>query len=252
MMQFFSNLSAINSNPVINYDSVALVIGGQSNARANTQGDDPSSQYLGLADGSQIYNYNNGLWLNIDFNSVGSVDGLSFGIDIPFGHKSSNASLPCRMGKRAESSTSLKVHWQPGTTLNNDMKEAINAVKTKLSDDGLSNPLWVFYWNQGEKDANDGTTVQEYVDNWNLIFGQWDAIQSFDIIYMCKTNSNLDPITYQDLGNVRTAQQQIIDSDSRYRLIDMNDYALGPDGLHYTGPVQEAIGERVFTELNLT
>lgn len=238
-------LNSVGERPII------LVILGQSNARGNTLGTEPSVQYRDRID-AKMYNYVSNVFEDVNYDVNGSVDGLNFGIELSFSYAAVAAGHPVLMSKRAESSTGISL-WQPGNAsgLHADALEGINALKAKITADGLVDPYWVLYWNQGEKDANDGTTQQLYVNRWNAMLAGFEASQVFDKIFVCKTHPDLDPVTYQDLSNVRAAHDQISAEDSRVTIIDMGDYTRGGDGLHFPGPVHEALGVRVFNESNV-
>lgn len=246
MIKFFQSIISTKNTQA--FDLVVLVIAGQSNSRGNTLGDDPSSQYLGLANGGQIYNYVTNQFENIDFNNNGSVDGLNFGIDISFAHTVNKDYL---IGKRASGGTDLETQWQPNTSLNNDLQENINNLKQRVIDDGYNNPYWVFYWNQGEADAINARTSAQYESDWSTFFNDLETNKSFNQIFITKLNQNGTYTSISNINEIRNAVDNISSLDNRFTVIDMNDYTIGSDGVHYQGVVQEQLGVRVFNELNI-
>lgn len=247
MIEFFTALGQKQQQP-IQYDVINLIIWGQSNAQQNTGGDNIDPQYEGEITNAEIYDYSGNQFLTLNYPQ-GAIDGNNFGIEFTFAYRNNQVhQVPVLIGKRAEGGTNLQSDWQDGTALNNNLKEAVNQLKARNTSEGYTNPLWIFYGNQGEADANSGITQQGYVDAWDSFFNNLESETSltFDKIILCQINENLDQGIYQDLNNVRAAVAEIVASESRYILIDMSDYTLDVDNLHYPGSVAEALGIRVY------
>lgn len=244
------NNQAQGENPWPNYDfdAISLVIAGQSNAKGQTYGENPPEEISGVIPFAFDPSFG---WYNVAYKLNGSVDGEEYGIDIPFAYYAGyllgvQYGIETNIIKRASGGTGFfDGDWNATTgPLAIDTYNKITSLKAREIDRGYSNPLRVFFWNQGESD-NNNLTIQEYVDEFMAMLEYYESNfgQQFDAVIIARLRRT---------GSVRDAHAEIINNNMGSRsgflidLIDDSRYPMGIDGTHFTSVAVDNQGKDAF------
>lgn len=240
-------------NPFLG-DSIDLFIllFGQSNAVGTTSGDPSRLELIG--DIPQSYIYSDAVYQQLNYPD--NNNGAAFGCELSLCFDYTNY---CRrdvyIEKHARNGSSLaqEVGRQDWNVLSNelivDAEDAMTRLKAKAAELNCKNPKFVSVWIQGERDARIGTG-DEYQANFNAVLDALNAIQPLDLTVMNIlnpqiVNSSVD-FTEENVQSVRQAQIDLINEHDYVIALDMLNYELGADDLHFTGDAQQQIGTDVF------
>lgn len=233
-----------------------IILAGQSNARGWSLAAPTRSELLGSIINSNIYDVDDYKTLNYPDNNSGNL----FGIEMSFSYNYTN-----RTGTKIyfEKTTSegtgiyndaVKDDWNVATDeLIVTLRDAMTRLKAKATSLGSVNPKYVLVWIQGEKDIKE-TQGAGYSTNFNDILDDINTIQQLDYVVLNICNSNL-PYSWANIDTVRTAQNGIATALDYVDALEMNNYTLGGDSIHYISSAYELMGDDIFelvkTKFNL-
>jgi hypothetical protein len=240
--------------------NILLQIHGQSNARASTNGSTPSIS--GDITGGFIYNSGSFEQLNYPGNNDVDTSAVNiFGIELRFTKLFNDLTgRNLYIAKKAVGSTGIGVDgtaddWNVSTNeLINDVIASTNVLLTQSLT--MENPKHVFYTHWGERDAN--LLNANFYNDFVAILGVVNAIYPIDlcIVPVLHDDAWVDsPITQAGVQLIQPLQRQLATDISYIENIEMSQFALGADGIHFTGATQEALADICFafcqTEFNL-
>lgn len=258
MISFFSEISSFPSvSPQLATD-LFLQIHGQSNARANINDTTPDSIYTGDINGAEIFNVTQWEALNYPNNNDTNTSGSDFfGIECPLALKYINQyNKNVYIGKKAIGSTGIgeeisnqdwNVNSDEYINLIDDATNALLNKKNELGVDGIH----IFYSHWGERDANLNNV--NFISDFLAIVNRIEQIYPLDLIIAPILNSDVyltSPLTQQEVEDQRARQIQLANENSKIFNIDMNQFELGPDGIHYTADVHVEIANQMLAIIN--
>lgn len=129
-----------------------------------------------------------------------------------------------------------------------NLKDAYQRLINKAQSIGSENPKFVMIWIQGERDAR-VIESQQYYANFTDILNEVNSMMELDLVILNVLNSQLinsDGFVQPYLDNVINHQLQVARDNSNVVNLDMNDFQLGLDLLHYPSESQELIGDKAF------
>jgi len=247
-MIFFNIIAASGVTPSNAKDNIIFYIGGQSNAVGTGTGA-PPIVYRDAIIGARIDI--NGTFQTLDFgiNNKGASSS-DHGIELSFSKDyvaATNRDL--YLAKEAVGGSAIEEivdeqDWNINSNeLINDLDTAI--ARLKIQYDQTVKPKFVFYWNQGERDArlSKGNT---YYTNLKNILDRVNAVIPIDLAVITKLRNDLGT-NYPDEQIVRDAHAQLSMDISYVENLDMMNYTLGGDGLHFTSDAQIQMGKDILT-----
>lgn len=235
-------------------DNLLLQIHGQSNGRANTNGSAPSAGLTGDIAGGFIHTGSIFEQLNYPGNNDTNTSSSSiFGIELKFTKLYYDLTgRDLFIAKKAIGSTGIGVDserddWNVSTgELITHITTATNVLKAKALE--LESPKHIFYSHWGERDAN--LLNADFYDDFVDILNHINAIYPIDlcIVPVIHDDAWVDsPITAAGVTLIQGLQRDLAANIPYVQNIEMSQFSLGGDGIHYTGAVQEAMADIIFT-----
>lgn len=230
-----------------------LLIGGQSNAVGTTSGADPTRSEL-LDPITNCIIDKNGTFETLDYPL--NNQGNEFGPELSFGYNYTiNTGAIMHMAKRAYSGSAVGIDISRDdfnvASLQDivDLKDGLTKLKDKAILDGAANPKFVMVWIQGERDARLAFGA-DYQLNFNDILDELNIIETLDYVVLNLLNEGIvnASIYYEEVNitAVRNAQIALGAEHTYIDTIDMNNYTLGADDLHFTAEAQQLLGDALF------
>lgn len=236
----FSFFSTLNSQPKNRDRNLFIVISGQSNAVGWNTGE-PSESYLKTPiPNTYIWNGSDFEQLEYDVNNEGQN---GHGIELNFGYLCEDYDT-IYIVKNAVGSTSLANNWNKDTgNLYDGLIEEINNALSSINSVFESR---IFYWNQGERDANDLEDANNYQTNLSDFIDDVrnDIISGNQFKFIGTRLSN--NISRPYLSEVRTAQENVFTTKINCEIINQDDLSLQSDGIHFTSNSQNILALRTF------
>lgn len=253
MIRFFSAISS-NIKPTETSD-LFLQIHGQSNARANINNTTPDAQYTGDINGGFIYNNGQFEVLNYPDNNDTNTSGLDFfGIECPFSKfYKDEFNKNTYIGKKAIGSTGIgeeigNQDWNADSNeYINDVIAQTNNLKAQFDLLGDSNSKHIFYSHWGERDAN--LQNSNFYNDFIAILGVINNIFPIDLCIVPVLNDNVylnTVITLEGQTLIQNQQRQLATDISYIENIEMSQFNLGADDIHYTAEVQTQLAQQVY------
>lgn len=236
-------------------DSIDLfvLLFGQSNALGSTNSEPPiRPELLNTINNAYIYNSTQYELLKYPDNNDGLLFGceLSLAFDYTF-HTDRNIYIE----KHAVSGSPLaqeegRTDWN---VLSDELillaEEGLTRLKDKAIELGSKNAKFITIWIQGERDARtDKGSV--YEANFNAVLNRLNIIQPLDLNVMNILNigivANGSGLTTATVNSVISAQKSLVSNNKNMIALDMINYELGSDDLHFTAEAQQLIGDDLF------
>lgn len=234
--------------------------GGQSNADGRTDGVPPSLSLQGTIDKAFIYDVNDSedkayKPLNYGVNNKGDLFAHELSLCKNYTNYTNRIMF---MEKQAIGGTAIAqlIDEPDWNVLSNQyiirLENSTNRLKNKMISEAAQNPKYVFSWIQGERDAKLGIeTGALWQQNFTEIIAYIDNLRVLDVIIVGILSSDISIIDYPDRDIVRAQQLAYVASEDRAIAIDLNNYTLGVDGLHFNAESQERIGNDIFKIIKL-
>ncbi|PXA04643.1 hypothetical protein DDZ13_05580 [Coraliomargarita sinensis] len=144
--------------------------------------------------------------------------------------------------KHADGGTSLWQQWNltDGRSYNL-FKEVVDFGLDSLTKAGHTYEVAGMFWAQGERDALNGRTTEEYTSDFEAFIADIRSRYGADIPFIFARLSVKQ--TARPIDEVRLAQNIVAERDPNTYLIDTDDYPIGGDNLHYTDEAYIEMGE---------
>lgn len=230
----------------ISSDNLLFVIAGQSNA-VGWQTGAPAETYLNEPI-PRTYIFNGSAFGQLQYGINNEGNG-GHGIELNLGYLASQLTtgniyiVKYAMGGTAlgdESGTVLD--WSETGILYQNLVDKFNGAISNLQSNSIDYQFKGFWWNQGERDANDDTLYSEYENNLaNLetrIRSQFNgnALQNFVTVRLSSQ------ISRAYLSEIRAAQET-------KTFVNVDDLQLQGDNIHHTSYSQNIIAERFLNKV---
>jgi hypothetical protein len=220
-----------------------FLLGGQSNmdGRAATSGLPTSPVNLQQPQTDVLF-YEGGSLRDLQPGS-----GQDFGPEITFGRTIADA-LPGEsfaLIKHGSSGTSLAGDWDPtsGGTYTAFRNTVTNGLAV-LADAGHTTEIVGMLWTQGERDAKTGRTTAQYQADLDEFIADVRTRYGAGLPFFLSRLSALQTdMTPTQLGEIRTAQDNVAALDASAYLIDTDGMGIKTDNLHFDASGQMALGE---------
>lgn len=133
-----------------------------------------------------------------------------------------------------------------------DLLNSFKGVRDKIILEDRT-PFLVLVWIQGERDTDNSGFTNAYDDNFRDVINSLKADGiTLDAIIVNRINTNIVVGSPQNIPIVRKKQTEIVDQHANCWILEMNNYTLSDDDIHYDGDQQELIGIDVVDMLNGT
>lgn len=188
-------------------------------------------------------------------SGISSYTDLSWGSgkgpEYPFAYKFQQLnSQPLVIEKEAQGSTGFKQlsgssDWNAASEeLALSARTAYSRLYQKMISDGYSNPKIMIDWNIGETDASSANlTTKEEFKTWMLETTNYITTAATpDLVIVNLLNASRLKFSYPNAQEIRQAQIELVQENSNWVSVDLQNYDLGPDDLHYVYPQIKEIG----------
>jgi hypothetical protein len=163
---------------------------------------------------------------------------------------------PIAIVKVCSDGSSLALHWNPDATglLFDRMIDAVKGAEHQLQLLGYTPVLSGFFWMQGEIDAQHFGDASSYGQHLGrFIMRTRQLLDAWSLRFVLgRPNSHIvcGPFgCFPYLSNVRNAESVIAHTVPEVVLVDTDDLAIQPDGVHFTAASQVDLGRRFATKL---
>ncbi len=145
--------------------------------------------------------------------------------------------------KVAKSGTDLMYNWDPSGPLYQNMIEQVAEAVGRLEINGANPVISGFFWVQGEGDAQVEAKAWNYRQNLEELFTSVRQAWNAPDLPMFYNQLHIDcNRLYVDL--LRESQEVVDLSDPSAHMINIDDLALNPDFVHFTGETHLELGRR--------
>lgn len=243
----FFELLMSNNDPINITSNLLFVIAGQSNAVGWETGA-PSEQELNdVIPRTKIWT--GSFWGNLQYG-VNNEGQNGHGIELQLGYLASQLTTgDIYIVKLAQGSTALgdesgtTADWSTTGTLFPALVTKFNNAVNNLTSNSIEYEFRGFWWNQGERDANDASLYSLYETNLNnlesRIRNEFNNVPPYMKFVTVRLSSQ---ITRTYLTEVRTAQET-------KTFVDVDDLALQGDNIHHTSASQNVMAQRFLNKV---
>lgn len=233
-----------------------VLLGGQSNAYGNTDGQPPTRpELIGDVNNAFIFDTDDYYTLNYPSNNQGNAFASELSLAYNYTTKTQR---PIYIEKVAIPGPAIaQVSGEDDYNVNSGelfpgLKTAYTRLSGKIDSLGVSNPKIVLIWIQGERDARLGFGSQ-YESNFSDILNELNLVRQLDLVILNVINENIinnnqtPNFTKKNIDSVINAQMNLASNNDYIVNISMNEFTLSIiDNLHYGSEGQEQIGDQLF------
>ena len=185
---------------------------------------------------------------NSSLTTLRPGSGKQFGPEISFGRTIADA-LPAEsfaLIKRAKGGTNMKTDWNPEVEDNvySDFRATVAEGLAAMESAGYSPRIVGMLWTQGERDAKINRSTAQYEADLNRFIADIRVRYGENLpFFISRLSLKQTSISAGQLQNIRTAQENVAESDAHTKPIDTDEFSVKSDNLHFDSAGQLALGQ---------